>query len=245
MSVVQFDLAKWSVWAPEQASPDAPLPAPKLEFLPAMQRRRLSGLARICFHVAWQVIPQDTPCGMVFCSRHGETGRTLDMLYGIQREEPVSPTAFSHSVHNAIPALLSIARHDITEQVTIAQQGEDGLEAAFLEAAMMLASGNLAHVVVLCCDEPLPEMYHADEPRFAPFAWAAAFLLRLGTRWQLACTPPEAASERAATTMPASADNEQAYWPAPLLLANALDQGAEQFLRRTPLQQWQWKKQHA
>lgn len=231
MSVVQFNLAQWSAWAPALLSPNESLPAPALEFLPAMQRRRLSGMARICFHVFWQVIPADESCGLVFCSRHGETQRTLDMLHSIQIGEPVSPTAFSHSVHNAIPALLSIARHDITEQVTIAQQGQDGLAAAFLEAAMMLGTGSINQVIVLCCDEPLPEAFQAYERRYAPYPWAAAFRLRAGNQWQLAF------SNRVSC-----APEETAYTPAPLQLISVLERGDHQFTLQSPQQGWVWTR---
>lgn len=230
MSVVQFDLAQWSVWAPSFLSPSGTPPLPSVEFLPAMQRRRLSGLARICFHVCWQVIPADEPCGLVFCSRHGETQRTLDMLQDIQRHEPVSPTAFSHSVHNAIPALLSIARRDITEQVTIAQQGQDGLAAAFLEAALMLGNGGIQQAVIICCDEPLPGIYHPYEHRHAPHAWATAFRLQAGTRWHLSGSATTAATE------------DQAYTPAPLQFVEALDRGAQEFTLQDQQQRWHWKR---
>lgn len=233
MSVVQFDLAQWSAWAPSFLSPTETPPAPSLEFLPAMQRRRLSGLARICFHVCWQVVPADEPCGLVFCSRHGETQRTLDMLQDIQRQEPVSPTAFSHSVHNAIPALLSIARRDITEQVTIAQQGQDGLAAAFLEAALMLGDSGIQQVVIVCCDEPLPGIYHPYESRYAPHAWATAFRLQAGTQWQLT------------STVSTPAENDPPYMPAPLQLIAALDRGAPDFTLQHAQQCWQWKRRHA
>lgn len=197
-----------------------------------MQRRRLSGLARACFHVCWKVIPADEPCGLVFCSRHGETQRTLDMLQDIQRHEPVSPTAFSHSVHNAIPALLSIARRDITEQVTIAQQGQDGLVAAFLEAALMLGGG-IQQVVIVCCDEPLPEIYQPYESRYAPYPWATAFRLQAGNQWQLTAT------------VATDADDAPSYTPAPLQLITALDRSAPRFTLRHQQQRWQWERSHA
>lgn len=198
-----------------------------------MQRRRLSGLARICFHVCWNVIQPDQACGLVFCSRHGETQRTLDMLHSINQLEPVSPTAFSHSVHNAIPALLSIARHDISEQVTIAQQGQDGLAAAFLEAAMMLGSGSVEQVVIICCDEPLPEIFRHYGAETADYAWATAFRLTRGQQWMLA--PGVAGDARP------SAEN---YVPAPLQLIEALQQSQRSFTLQQAAQVWEWRRAH-
>ena len=92
-SVINFNIAQWRAWAPGLDSADdwyawcrAPvlLPAseasPDVSFLPAMQRRRLSRLARMAFSVGWPLAEgrQDLP--LVFISRHGETPRTLDIL---------------------------------------------------------------------------------------------------------------------------------------------------------------------
>lgn len=233
MAAVQFDLQQWSAWAPGRLTNAEASPVPPLEFLPAMQRRRLSALARVCFHVCWQVIPPEQPCGLVFCSRHGETQRTLDMLNAINLQEPVSPTAFSHSVHNAIPALLSIARHDITEQVTIAQQGQDGLGAAFLEAGLMLASGSVSQVVVICCDEPLPALFKPYAPDSADYPWATAFRLGAGSQWTLSCDTPPALPD------------PRPYLPAPLQLIDALDQAQSEFWLHDDATSWIWRRQHA
>lgn len=234
MAAVHFDIQQWSVWAPQRAGHAETAVVPSLDFLPAMQRRRLSPLARACFHVCWQVISPEQPCGMVFCSRHGETQRTLDMLHDLQQGDPVSPTAFSHSVHNAIPALLSIARHDITEQVTVAQQGHDGLVAAFLEAGLMLVSGTVEQVIVICCDEPLPMLFKPQVADSADYLWAAAFRLTLGQGWVLNTTPVETLVANAAP-----------YVPAPLQLADQLDAGVNIVSTHENDKTWHWRRLHA
>ena len=65
MSAIRFDIDQWQAWAPGCAChadwsrwalasvwPDAPDAQPDVSFLPAMQRRRLSRLARMVFAVA-------------------------------------------------------------------------------------------------------------------------------------------------------------------------------------------------
>ena len=79
--MITFNIAQWRAWAPGLDSVDdwhawchAPtlLPAsdaaPDVSFLPAMQRRRLSRLARMAFSVGWPLAEglQDLP--LVFIS---------------------------------------------------------------------------------------------------------------------------------------------------------------------------------
>lgn len=151
--MITFNIAQWRAWAPGLESAhdwhawcQAPvvLPAsdasPDVAFLPAMQRRRLSRLARMAFSVGWPLAEglQDLP--LVFISRHGETPRTLDILSDLANEQPLSPTQFSLSVHNAVIGLWSILRNETSEMTALAAAG-DGLEHGMLEAAALLNEG--------------------------------------------------------------------------------------------------------
>ena len=106
--MITFNIAQWRAWGPGLESADdwhawcrnpvllpASEAAPDVSFLPAMQRRRLSRLARMAFSVGWPLAEglQDLP--LVFVSRHGETPRTLDILSDLANEQPLSPTQFS------------------------------------------------------------------------------------------------------------------------------------------------------
>src|SRR5690606_31495741 len=78
-------------------------------------------------------------------------------------DEPLSPTGFSLSVHNAIASLHSILQQDRANYLALAA-GEATMEAACIEAAALLADG--AHEVrVVAYDAPLPDAYagHAIE----------------------------------------------------------------------------------
>ena len=131
--MINFNIAQWRAWAPGLDSAQdwlawskAPvvLPAsdaaPDVSFLPAMQRRRLSRLARMAFSVGWPLAEglQDLP--LVFISRHGETPRTLDILSDLADGQPLSPTQFSLSVHNAVIGLWSILRNETSEMTALA-----------------------------------------------------------------------------------------------------------------------------
>jgi hypothetical protein len=91
--------------------------------------------------------------------------------------EPVSPNAFSLSVHNTVSSLFSIARGDQTHSTAIAAGGST-LEAGFLAARGLLAETPDASALLIYYDEPLPSFYvgKADAIQVSS---ALALLLRL------------------------------------------------------------------
>src|SRR3546814_19479787 len=68
----------------------------------------------------------------IFCSRYGEYARAFEILNSMAEGEPVSPNAFSLSVHNTVSSLFSIARGDRTHSTAMAA-GASTLEGGFLE----------------------------------------------------------------------------------------------------------------
>lgn len=148
--VINFNIAQWRAWAPGLESVDdwqawsrqpvvlqSSNAAPDVSFLPAMQRRRLSRLARMAFSVGWPLAEGLEQLPLVFISRHGETPRTFDILSDLAADQPLSPTQFSLSVHNAVIGLWSIMRGETSEMTALAAAG-DGLEHGMLEAAALL-----------------------------------------------------------------------------------------------------------
>jgi len=193
--VITFNIAQWRAWAPglesahdwqawcqEPVLLPASEAAPDVSFLPAMQRRRLSRLARMAFSVGWPLAEglQDLP--LVFISRHGETPRTLDILSDLANDQPLSPTQFSLSVHNAVIGLWSILRNETAEMTALAAAG-DGLEHGILEAAALLNEGAPAVLLVITEEQP-PEAY-ANWIVDVPFPYALGLLLTPGDEWQL------------------------------------------------------------
>lgn len=145
--------------------------APKLEFLDAMQRRRLSTLARATLACLWRVVDPGTHLPLLFASEHGEIVSTHRMLSAIVRQEAVSPTAFSHAVHNALAGQASILRHDPSPVRSIAA-GLDSLPCAVLEAWMLLAQGT-PQVLLVAADEEVPEPWRGFVKTERPYALAA------------------------------------------------------------------------
>ncbi|MBB6187030.1 beta-ketoacyl synthase chain length factor [Rhodanobacter sp. MP7CTX1] len=186
--MMDFRIEQWRAWAPGldstqawQAWAQAPhivpdnLEQPTCAFLPAMQRRRLSRLARITMEVAWPLCGEDEQLPFVFASRHGETPCTFALLADVAQEQPLSPTKFGLSVHNAIAGQWSILRGQRGESVAIAGEA-DTFEHAMLEGAMLLAEGAPAVVVVIA--EEQPAAAYAGWIDDVPFSYALA--LRLG-----------------------------------------------------------------
>lgn len=233
------DVADWQAWSRQSASPVASDIQPDVSFLPAMQRRRLSPLARMAFSVAWPLADaHGAPLPLVFMSRHGETPRTFALLSDVCAEAPLSPTQFSLSVHNAIIGQWSIMRGDTSEMTALASEG-DGLEHAVLEAQMLLADGAPAVLLVIAEDAP-PEAY-APWISDVPFPYAVALLLKPGRDWQL-----QLQENSAVTASPA--DTATAEWPHALNLVRALSGGAQQLGRTTLEHRWrsrQWSWQHS
>jgi len=136
-----------------------------------MQRRRLGLLGRLAVQVAWKCQGGDLGMPLVFASRYGDAARTLELFAELARGEPVSPTTFGISVHNAIGGMYSIARGDHTHHLAVAA-GAATAPAALVEALGLLADG-APEVMVICYDAPLPGAYAQfhDEPA-VPYAWA-------------------------------------------------------------------------
>jgi hypothetical protein len=239
MSVINFNIAQWRAWAPGlesvgdwqtwSRSPvvlDNSDAAPDVSFLPAMQRRRLSRMARMAFSVGWPLAEGHEQLPLVFISRHGETPRIFDILSDLAADQPLSPTQFSLSVHNAIIGLWSILRGETSEMTALGAAG-DGLEHGMLEAAALLAEGAPAVLLVVTEEQP-PEAY-ASWIDDVPFPYAVGLLLTPGNDWQLSLTS-------------AIGESPKADWPHALSLLRIL------FSEQTTCQHawknrvWNWQR---
>jgi hypothetical protein len=179
----RFAVDHWAAWAPtlvEKAAWmtwfDAPylVPlegSPELAQVPPMARRRIERLGKMAMQVAYLGLDDTSNCPVVFASRYGEIKRSIELIGQLIDQQPMSPTAFGMSVHNAIAAQFSIARGDTAPYTAIAA-GAETTEAAFIEAVGLLAEGE-REVLVVYYDEPLPELFASfgDEDNF-PRAWA-------------------------------------------------------------------------
>ncbi len=235
--------ADWLQWAEFPFCPLQDQRAPRLDFLPPMQRRRLSQLARAVFECAWPLADGRPAMPLVFASQHGETTRNFGLLQSLAADEPLSPTAFGLSVHNAIAAQWSIIRRETTESIALSVE-DDGLEHAFIEASLLLAEGHEDVLVVLAEERP-PAAYTAwiDD---VPYTYAAAFHLRAGTDFTLRRSPAHA--DQALTTAlalepaPALAFADAPVWPNALNLLRHLTLRTPTWQHANHARHWTWTR---
>jgi hypothetical protein len=146
-------VARWSAWPREQGAE-----APDVRFVDASLRRRLGPLARMMLHVA-SACAQDIPdLRLVFASQHGELSYTIALLRALAAGEPLSPTAFGLSVHNAAAGLFATLRGDRAESTALAA-GEETLGQALLESYCQFAVDPRKPVLMVYGDQPLPHEY--------------------------------------------------------------------------------------
>lgn len=236
---VSFSISRHAEWAPGLATPEvweqwalAPFAIqagaePGVKAMPAMLRRRAGFLGKMALEVAYQCLDGRTDIPTVFCSRHGEVARSLELLADLVRGEPLSPTAFSMSVHNAIVGLLSIARADRAHQLALAA-GTATIEHAVIEACGLMADG-ASQVLLVACDTSLPELYAPfQDCEEQPYAWA----------WLL--TP--AAADAISLSWTACAEPPSAGMPAGLEVARFQLRGARRLQRSDGRLRWSWSR---
>lgn len=149
-------VARWSFWTAAEAK------TPELPFVEPIVRRRLSSLSKMALKVAYDCAAQCDAVRLVFASRHGELRRTASILDDLTSDQPVSPTAFSLSVLNAMTGIYGIARGDRSPATAIAA-GAETLGYALLEAHAQWLAEPTAPVLVVYADEPADPRYgHVD-----------------------------------------------------------------------------------
>jgi hypothetical protein len=175
-------VARWSCW-PAIGSDSAS--SPDIGFIEPMVRRRLSSLSKSALKVAHDCVSDVPNARIVFASRHGELRRTAGILADIEDGQPVSPTAFSLSVLNAMTGVFGIARGDVSAAIAVSA-GPATLGLALLEAHAQYVSDPATPVLLVYADEPADARFGtvADEVD----ACALAILLDAAAPASLVCS---------------------------------------------------------
>lgn len=150
---------------------------PEARFLPPLIRRRCSPLARIALTAAFACCGEEerARCTSVFASRHGNINESVDLLERLALRQPLSPTVFSHTVHNAQAGLFSLAAANSHGSSSIAAQA-DTFGCAYLEALALLEREPESPALLVIADVPLESAFAGlvDE---AEAAYGVALLL--------------------------------------------------------------------
>lgn len=236
--------AQWRAWAARPFVPRAGNAAPDLDFLPALQRRRLGPLARMAVACAWPLAAAAAPMPVVYASQHGETSRGSALLQTLVRDEPLSPTSFSLSVHNAIAGMWSILRKETTESVAVSGLG-DSLECGLTEASLLLQAGHES-VMVIVAEESPPACYETWV-RDVPFSYAVALHVTAGAGFHVRKIPHGSPRKAQAAPEPSASDAPPAPaapWPHALELVRHLMLGAPAWEHGAGSQgRWRWERQ--
>jgi hypothetical protein len=223
------DAGAWAQWASAPHAIDSTDEAPVKQMVP-MLRRRAGALGKMALEVAYACLDGRADVPTVFCSRHGDVARAIDLLGELAKAEPLSPTSFGLAVHNASAGLFSIARSDRANHIALAA-GSSSVEHAVIEACGLLADGAPA-VLLVVYDCPLPAaLSQFEDCKEQSFAWA----------WLM--TPAAAA----AIHLDWSAD-DMADTSAPDAMPGALDvlrfhlAGDAQLVRRADRRRWMWRR---
>ncbi len=239
--MLNASIVRWAAWAPGLETADqwdrwcrepGPLGnegAPPVAFLPPLLRRRCSRLTRMALEAAFRCV-SDKDMGMVttvFASRHGDAVSNVPLLECLARGEALSPTRFSHSVHNAPAGLFSIAAGNRLPSASVAAAHGTFL-CGYLESISMLNRHPESPVLFVMADEPLPPPLAAfrDEP---PGAYAVALLIEPGAGVDLR---PAMAGERV----------RRREWPDALEFLRWWRVGGSSVTLRAVASEWTWSR---
>jgi hypothetical protein len=190
----------WRAWAREEKPlADSEETAP-VKAMPPLLRRRAHPLGRAALEVLYAPTLAYADQPMVFCSRHGEVGRSLAIQKALAEEGQASPQEFSMSVHNAIPGLFLIARQSRAPVTAVASENRLALS-GIIEALTQLADG-APSVILVFCDTPLPALFSAFTDN-EPACFAFALEMTAGKDYRLVHSdiPPCAQREKETTPL--------------------------------------------
>jgi hypothetical protein len=180
---------EWAAWAPgietseawrQWAAAPAPLSddgVPGAREVPAMLRRRCTTLSRAMLTAAYGATDETSRGNVrtVFASRYGSINESVPLLRNIAYDERMSPSRFTHTVHNAQAGLFSIATGNRCASSALSARAES-FACGFLESATHLDRDPSRPVLLVMGDVTLAEAFASliDDP---PAVYSVALLL--------------------------------------------------------------------
>ncbi|MBN2702137.1 MAG: beta-ketoacyl synthase chain length factor [Methylothermaceae bacterium] len=258
--MIKFQVKCWRAWLPPALRPDPVASkvgallsgdAPDVSFLPLMQRRRLSPMARAAVAAAWPCLAKEVEIPVFCCSLHGETRHCFGILSALAEGDEVSPSQFALSVHSAVGGLLTQLIGSRAPCLVIAP-GSEGYAAALLDAAGFLlfqeggGGGILSppswitemsasqEVLVLWHEQPLPAVYHPYAPD-PPGVMALA--VRLGA-WRGQGTALTVAR------VPGKGTDQSAGKNPLVRMIEGFSAGVDRWISAADGAQWRWELEH-
>jgi len=170
---------QWRAWLPDGGPLAASDAAPRCKGAPPMLRRRYSLPSRMVIETVLRlceaagVAPSETH--LIFGSANGEIEVLKALMEDLCQDQPLSPTAFSNSVHHVPTGHFGMATQHKTLSRTLSSY-KDTFLCCFLEAACLLRRQPEKPALLVVAEEipPVPFDMLLAMP---PFPYAAALLL--------------------------------------------------------------------
>ncbi|MEI6895110.1 MAG: beta-ketoacyl synthase chain length factor [Colwellia sp.] len=152
-----------TLWANNKLCLEDDFIAPKPQYYPKGQLRRLSPFSKVALHCLDmpQALTQNLP--LIFASQHGDLAKTVKLIKDAALGDDLSPTQFALSVHNATTGLFSIATSNTAPTTTISA-GKNTFAEGLIEASMQSQLENTS-VIYTYCDFDVPAAYSQFEAR--------------------------------------------------------------------------------
>lgn len=148
-------ITKFASYTPSRENPGE---MPKLEYVDALFRRRLSQITRMTIEAVHALGDDVLKFKLVFGSFRGEIARQLKINKGLVEDADVMPAQFSLSVFNTPPAAATIALK-MKAGYTAIYPGEGNFYSALLAASSSVLCGSEKSVIFAWADEKIPEEY--------------------------------------------------------------------------------------
>ncbi|WP_066458174.1 beta-ketoacyl synthase chain length factor [Castellaniella caeni] len=222
--------AKWL--PPSQARPgnlvDA---AAAMRHLPMMTARRLGVGDRLVVDGVLSLLADQAADALVLCSQHGELERNDRILQSLAADQPVSPTDFTMSVHNAAAGTCTIVAGQPLVSTSLSA-GADTFQQALFEVMGFFQAGH-RRVILADFEGHIPAFYQRQAGVVLPVApYAVCLLLVPGTDWRCQPRPLGPASAVRVST--------PGVLPQSLQWLRALVQGRDAHAVQGQSHEWHW-----
>ncbi len=129
-----------------------------LSWVAPMQRRRLSPFVKMALFTMHLAQGDNAHIAVNFSSRHGDLPKTAQLLHSVVEKQPLSPTAFGLSVHNAATGLFSILTKNKAPMNAIAGD-QDSIISAITDGFSRVHSGVEQQILIAHAESVLPDEY--------------------------------------------------------------------------------------
>ena len=153
--------------------------SPKLEYVDALFKRRLSQISKMTIEVVHNVLDGNENAKLVFASFRGEISRQLKINKSLVEDSEVLPAQFSISVFNTPPAVATIAL-GMKNGYTAVYPSERKFSAALMSAVAPVLCRKEAKIIFAFADEKIPDEY-AKNAESAKNEKPLAFACVIGT----------------------------------------------------------------